>query len=151
MNSIEPTARAINDICVFDGNGLDCSHIPSYFIPALGPAPKWCSYLENLTFYICVIFFPLQEEMEEGAQTTIYDDFKFLIKEDLERLNLTNLIGTNLLRAYMHGFFIDYRLYKKVTTLIICVVLFCDLMLHLMRNIKPIVASPWKNTFVSCP
>ena len=57
----------------------------------------------------------LQEEMEEGAQTTIYDDFKFLTKEDLERLNLTNLIGTNLLRAYMHGFFIDYRLYKKVT------------------------------------
>lgn len=56
----------------------------------------------------------LQEELEEGAQTTIYDDFKFLTKEDLERLNLTNLIGTNLLRAYMHGFFIDYRLYKKV-------------------------------------
>ena len=28
---------------------------------------------------------------------------------------MTNLIGTNLLRAYMHGFFIDHRLYKKVT------------------------------------
>lgn len=56
----------------------------------------------------------LQEELEEGAETSIYDDFKFLTKEDLERLNLTNLIGTNLLRAYMHGFFIDYRLYKKV-------------------------------------
>ncbi|KAI8559180.1 hypothetical protein RHMOL_Rhmol04G0153000 [Rhododendron molle] len=111
MTSIEPTAGAINDICVFDGSGLillalDCSQIPSYFIPALGPAPKWCSYLENLT-----------EEMEEGAQTTIYDDFKFLTKEDLERLNLTNLIGTNLLRAYMHGFFIDYRLYKKAQAL----------------------------------
>lgn len=52
--------------------------------------------------------------MEEGAQTTIYDDFKFLTKEDLERLNLTHLIGTNLLRAYMHGYFVDYRLYKKV-------------------------------------
>ncbi|KAF7146569.1 hypothetical protein RHSIM_Rhsim04G0111000 [Rhododendron simsii] len=111
MTSIEPTAGAINDIWVFDGSGLillalDCSQIPSYFIPALGPAPKWCSYLENLT-----------EEMEEGAQTTIYDDFKFLTKEDLERLNLTNLIGTNLLRAYMHGFFIDYRLYKKAQAL----------------------------------
>lgn len=56
----------------------------------------------------------LQEELEEGAQTTIYDNFKFLTKEELERLNLTNLIGTNLVRAYMHGFFIDYRLYKKV-------------------------------------
>nr|GMC81987.1 nucleolar protein 10 [Ipomoea batatas] len=111
MTSIEPTGGRINDICVFSGTGLllvalDSSQIPSYFIPALGPAPKWCSYLENLT-----------EEMEEGAQTTIYDDFKFLTKEDLERLNLTHLIGTNLLRAYMHGYFVDYRLYKKAQAL----------------------------------
>lgn len=55
--------------------------------------------------------------MEENSQTTIYDDYKFLTTEDLERLNLTDLIGTNLLRAYMHGYFIDYRLYKKVTLL----------------------------------
>ncbi|KNA06837.1 hypothetical protein SOVF_177380 [Spinacia oleracea] len=107
MTNIEPTGGAINDMCVFGESGLmllalDSSHIPSYFIPALGPAPKWCSYLENLT-----------EELEESAQTSIYDDYKFLTKEELERLNLTNLIGTNLLRAYMHGFFIDYRLFKK--------------------------------------
>lgn len=112
MTSIEPTAGSINDICVFSGSGLmllalDCSQIPSYFVPALGPAPKWCSYLENLT-----------EELEEGAQTTIYDNYKFLTKEDLAKLNLTNLIGTNLLRAYMHGFFIDYRLYKKAKSLV---------------------------------
>lgn len=56
--------------------------------------------------------------MEEGSQMTIYDDFKFLTKEEVERLKLTNLIGTNLLRAYMHGFFIDYRLYKKVMMLL---------------------------------
>lgn len=56
----------------------------------------------------------LQEELEENSQTTIYDDFKFVTRKDLERLNLTNLLGTNLLRAYMHGFFIDHRLYAKV-------------------------------------
>ncbi|XP_027069093.1 uncharacterized protein [Coffea arabica] len=111
MTSIEPTAGKINDLCVFGGSGLmllalDNSQIPSYFVPALGPAPKWCSYLENLT-----------EELEENAQTTIYDDFKFLTKEDLAKLNLTNLIGTNLLRAYMHGYFINYRLYKKAQAL----------------------------------
>ncbi|CAH9062544.1 unnamed protein product [Cuscuta europaea] len=111
MTSIEPTGGRINDLCVFSGTGLilvalDSSQIPSYFIPALGPAPKWCSYLENLT-----------EEMEEGAQTTIYDDFKFLTKEDLDKLNLTHLIGTNLLRAYMHGYFINYRLYTKAKSL----------------------------------
>ncbi|XP_018723601.2 LOW QUALITY PROTEIN: nucleolar protein 10 [Eucalyptus grandis] len=111
MTSIEPTAGAINDICVFRDSGLmllalDCSQIPSYFVPALGPAPKWCAYLESLT-----------EELEEGGQTTIYDDFKFVTKEDLEKLNLTNLIGTNLLRAYMHGFFIDHRLHKRAKAL----------------------------------
>lgn len=54
MTSIEPTQGGVNDICVFRGSGLmllalDSSLIPSYFIPELGPAPKWCSPLENLT------------------------------------------------------------------------------------------------------
>jgi ribosome biogenesis protein ENP2 len=52
--------------------------------------------------------------LEEGNETTIYEDYKFVTREDLERLSLTNLLGTNLLRAYMHGFFIDHRLYAKV-------------------------------------
>ncbi|MCL7037221.1 hypothetical protein MKW94_005171, partial [Papaver nudicaule] len=111
ITSIEPTSGTINDICVFDKSGLmllalDGMQIPCYFTPALGPAPKWCSYLEHIT-----------EELEENPQTTIYDDFKFLTSEDIERYNLTNLIGTNLLRAYMHGYFIDYRLYKKAKSL----------------------------------
>ncbi|XP_054802198.1 uncharacterized protein LOC129305974 isoform X1 [Prosopis cineraria] len=111
MTSIEPTAGIINDVCTFSGSGLillalDCSQIPSYFIPALGPAPKWCSSLENFT-----------EELDMGGLATIYDYYQFLTKEELERLNLTNLIGTNLLRAYMHGFFINYSLYKKAKAL----------------------------------
>ncbi|KAJ4716803.1 Nucleolar protein 10-like [Melia azedarach] len=112
MTSIEPTGGKINDICVFKDSGLmllalDSSQIPSYFIPDLGPTPKWCSPMESMT-----------EELEEGGQTTIYDNFKFLTREDLEKLNLTSLIGTNLLRAYMHGFFVDYRLYKKAKALV---------------------------------
>ncbi|KAG0497332.1 hypothetical protein HPP92_002023 [Vanilla planifolia] len=110
--NIEPSDGNINDICVFSKSGLmllalDGSQIPAYFVPNLGPAPKWCSYLENLT-----------EEMEERPQSTIYDDYKFLTKEDLERLHLTNLIGTNLLRAYMHGFFVNYRVYKKALAIV---------------------------------
>ncbi|KAK2654321.1 hypothetical protein Ddye_014177 [Dipteronia dyeriana] len=112
MTSIEPTAGKINDICVFRDSGLmllalDCSQIPSYFIPDLGPTPKWCSSMDNMT-----------EELEDGGQTTIYDNYKFLTREELEKLNLTGLIGTNLLRAYMHGFFVDYRLYKKAKALV---------------------------------
>lgn len=37
----------------------------AYFVPALGPAPRWCSFLEGLT-----------EELEESAQPALYDDYR---------------------------------------------------------------------------
>lgn len=54
MTSIEPTGGKINDVCVFKDSGLmllalDGSQIPSYFIPDLGPTPKWCFPMENMT------------------------------------------------------------------------------------------------------
>ena len=30
-------------------------------------------------------------------------------------VGLSHLVGTNLLRAYMHGYFMDVRLYHKVS------------------------------------
>ncbi|KAH7387446.1 hypothetical protein KP509_16G023700 [Ceratopteris richardii] len=112
FTNIEPPVGSINDICVVRNSGLifmalDSPQIPAYFIPTLGPAPRWCSYLENLT-----------EEMEEEGHNVIYDDFKFVTKEDLDKLNLSNLIGTNLVHAYMHGFFIDHRLYNKAKSMV---------------------------------
>lgn len=100
----------INDFILQPGTGLvlaanDASPIASYFIPALGPAPRWCAFLENLT-----------EEMEErgGDQANaVYENFKFITRGELAQLGLDHLIGTNLLRAYMHGYFIDLRLYEK--------------------------------------
>jgi ribosome biogenesis protein ENP2 len=75
--SVEPPAD-INDVCYVGTSGLifmaaEQSKCMSYFIPSLGPAPKWCSFLENLT-----------EEMEEDQQG-IYEDYKFVTKEELER------------------------------------------------------------------
>jgi ribosome biogenesis protein ENP2 len=43
----------------------------------------------------------------------VYDDFRFVTRADLATLELDHLIGTSLVRAYMHGFFIDNRLYHK--------------------------------------
>uniref|UniRef100_A0A6N2N5I0 Uncharacterized protein n=1 Tax=Salix viminalis TaxID=40686 RepID=A0A6N2N5I0_SALVM len=98
MPSIEPTAGTINDIFVSGSLHRTAAryHLTLYLL--------W-----DLLQSGCL------EEMEKDAQTTIYDNFKFLTKEDLEKLNLTSLIGTNLLRASMHGFFIDYKLYKKAS------------------------------------
>ena len=56
--------------------------------------------------------------MEEQAATDgLYDDYKFVTREQLEQLRLTSLLGTNTLRPYMHGFFIDARLHAKAVSL----------------------------------
>ncbi|KAJ3169537.1 Nucleolar protein 10 [Geranomyces variabilis] len=106
FTSIEPP-NDINDVCVWDNSGLvmvanEGVQIQTFYIPQLGPAPKWCSYLDNLT-----------EEMEEKPSDTMYDDYKFVTRKELSNLGLDHLVGTNVLKAYMHGFFLDLRLYEK--------------------------------------
>ena len=64
---------------------------------------------------LLILSFQEELELEENKEAIVYDNYKFLTREDLDRLNLTNLIGTNLLIAIMHGYFIDHRLYKKVS------------------------------------
>uniref|UniRef100_A0A4W4F4A9 Nucleolar protein 10 n=1 Tax=Electrophorus electricus TaxID=8005 RepID=A0A4W4F4A9_ELEEL len=110
FSSIEPPTN-INDVCVCPGSGMiftanEDPKMSTFYIPALGPAPRWCSFLDNLT-----------EELEENPESTVYDDYKFVTRKDLETLGLTHLIGSPLLRAYMHGFFMDIRLYHKVKTM----------------------------------
>ncbi|XP_037419292.1 nucleolar protein 10-like, partial [Triticum dicoccoides] len=107
MTSIEPDNGSINDVCIFPNSGLmllalDNSQIPAHFIPALGPAPKWCSHLDNLT-----------EEMEEKQENTLYDDYKFLTEEEMERLGLSEYKNSDAVRAHLHGYVIRYDLYKK--------------------------------------
>jgi len=111
VTSIEPEAR-INDLCVVDGNsGLlfipsETTKVQVYYIPSLGLAPKWCHFLDNLT-----------EELEENPNPEIYDNYKFVTQAELDSLGLSHLVGSPLLRAYMHGHFIDLRLYRKVKSM----------------------------------
>ncbi|CAB9516204.1 Nucleolar protein 10 [Seminavis robusta] len=93
----------------------DQPKIESYYIPKVGHAPRWCSYLENIT-----------EELEEAdlvrkgskavgdGNEAIFENYKFVSREDVNALGITNLIGTPLLRGYMHGFFMDSNLYNRV-------------------------------------
>ena len=94
----------------------------AFFIPQLGPAPRWCAFLDNLV-----------EEMAEDAEGDpnafsatstktgmgeVYDNFKFLDQKELRDLSLDHLIGTtNLLRPYMHGYFVPQRLYEEARLL----------------------------------
>ena len=85
--SLQPNTHSITTIFLFQ---------------AIGPVPKWCAFLENLT-----------EEMEEEKANVVYDDYKFVTRQELEALNLARHIGTKKLRAYMHGYFVNVQLYLK--------------------------------------
>jgi len=95
------------------------SKVQSFYCPVLGAAPQWCSFLDNIT-----------EELEErdgmldksaaggdasAVQTeTVYEDYKFLTRSEIDQLGIQNLVGTPLLRGYMHGFFIHVGLYNRI-------------------------------------
>lgn len=74
-----------------------------YYVPDLAPAPKWASFLDGMT-----------DELETDAKQAVYQDFKFLTREELDRLGVSKLIGTPYLRAHLHGYFIDFRLYRRI-------------------------------------
>lgn len=91
----------------------------AFFIPQLGPAPKWCAFLDNVV-----------EEMAEDTEDPnafsstrsgageVYDNYKFLDMKQLRDLSLDHLIGqTSLLRPYMHGYFVAQNLYEQARLL----------------------------------
>ncbi|KAK0540223.1 Small ribosomal subunit biogenesis [Tilletia horrida] len=120
-----PSSQAdLNDVHHIPGTGLvlgavEGTQMAAWYVPLLGPAPKWCSFLDNLT-----------TEMDGGSGSGsgsklggamggkgVYEDFKFVDQAELERLNMSHLVGTSLLRPYMHGFFLSLSLYEKARML----------------------------------
>lgn len=105
--SVEP-AVDINSVAWCKDSGMiltanEGKQQHAFFIPQLGPAPKWCSFLDNMV-----------EEMAEEAPAETYDNYKFLTLPELKAINLGHLVGTtNLLRPYMHGYFVASRLYEE--------------------------------------
>ncbi|CAM9770739.1 unnamed protein product, partial [Phaeothamnion confervicola] len=106
------TPADINDICVAHDSRGDSglvlaageqSRVMAYYVPALGPAPRWCSFLDSLT-----------EELEEETGATVYEDYKFVTHDEVADLGIENLVGTPLLRGYMHGFFMDANLHRRM-------------------------------------
>ncbi|GME66562.1 unnamed protein product [Ambrosiozyma monospora] len=105
--SMEPSVN-INDVEYIPESGMffmanEGIAMHTYYIPALGPAPKWCSFLDNIT-----------EELEETPTDTVYSNYRFISKQDVVKLNISHLVGTKVLRPYMHGYFINTDLYDKI-------------------------------------
>lgn len=105
--SMEPSVD-INDIEYLPETGMfftanEGIQMHTYYIPNLGPAPRWASFLDSVT-----------EELEEKPSETIYSNYRFITRDDVSKLNISHLVGTKVLRSYMHGFFINTELYDKV-------------------------------------
>ena len=110
FTNIEPKTD-INDFELFKNSGMFCfgcesEKIEIYFVPQIGPAPKWASFLDNIT-----------EELEEAKTYSLYEDYKFVTMNELDEIGGKSLIGTKMIKPYMHGYFIDWRLYKKLKKL----------------------------------
>ncbi|KAF5222382.1 hypothetical protein ECC02_004663 [Trypanosoma cruzi] len=86
----------------------DAPRVQVHFIPQLGVAPQWASFLEVLT-----------EELEEKEMTTVYDDYTFVPKSEMDALGMTaeDLAGGKV-RPAMHGAFIENRLYRELKAVI---------------------------------
>lgn len=92
--SITP-ATDLNDVHHLPGSGLIMTanegiKMGTYYVPQLGPAPKWASFLENVT-----------EEMEDQVTRSVYEDYKFVEKSELKAyvLCMFLLILANLLQS----------------------------------------------------
>ncbi|RYO85795.1 hypothetical protein DL766_003751 [Monosporascus sp. MC13-8B] len=105
--SVEPTTD-LNDVAWCKNTGMlltanEGTQQHAFFIPQLGPAPRWCSFLDNIS-----------EELAEEVRTDNYENYKFLTLPELRSLSMDHLIGkTNLLRPYMHGYFVASKLYEQ--------------------------------------
>ncbi|KAJ1446624.1 quinon protein alcohol dehydrogenase-like superfamily [Pelagophyceae sp. CCMP2097] len=110
--NVEPTAPVTHVTIAPAAQGGDsglivCAgeqpRVMAYYVPALGAAPPWCAFVDSLT-----------EELEETTRGAAYDDYRFVTLEQLEEVGGAGLVGTPMLRAYMHGFFVDARLLKRL-------------------------------------
>eukprot|EP00177_Eucheuma_denticulatum_P005812 GFKZ01010605.1.p1 GENE.GFKZ01010605.1~~GFKZ01010605.1.p1 ORF type:complete len:704 (-),score=139.51 GFKZ01010605.1:270-2381(-) len=118
MVGIEPDV-SVNHLCMVGGSGVLCAaveapKVKTYYVPALGNAPKWCAFLDSFT-----------EELEGGRRVRgglggeeeedeeVYENYKFVGSEELEGLGLGHLVGTEMLKAYMHGYFVHQKLYRR--------------------------------------
>lgn len=111
MVTITPSVGTgdLNDVHHLPGTGLivsanESTRCNGWYVPDLGVAPKWCSFLDVLTD---------EADAEATGGKGTYEDFKFVDQGELDRLGLSHLIGSPVLRPYMHGFFISLSLYDK--------------------------------------
>lgn len=86
----------------------DVPRVQVHFIPQLGVAPRWASFLDSMT-----------EELEEKESTTVYDDFTFIPKEEMDLLGISAQdLAEGKVRPVMHGAFVENGLYRELKAVV---------------------------------
>lgn len=98
----------INNLQVFKDSGLllyanDAPRIGALFAPAVGPAPRFCQFLEHIT-----------EEFEEKSNVNVFEDQRFVTFDELVALNARHLVGNRQLKAHLNGFLMPTKLYESI-------------------------------------
>ncbi len=82
----------------------DTPKVQVHFVPQLGVAPKWSSFLDSIT-----------EELEERDAAVVYDDYQFIPKAELDQLGVSpESITDGRVRPLMNGAYIENRLYREL-------------------------------------
>ncbi|KAK2960329.1 putative Nucleolar protein 10 [Blattamonas nauphoetae] len=100
-------------VCARSNSGLlfvptRSPNINVFYLPILGMAPSWAYNIDVLggTRKGGLTALPVNESIQ-----TQHDERIFVTKEDLENAGLLNLVGTEMVKAYMHGFYIRRELW----------------------------------------
>jgi ribosome biogenesis protein ENP2 len=90
----------------------DAPRVGTYFAPGVGAAPRWCSFLDTVADELNQ---QLTGKAVDGSEVKqVYEDYVFLTKEQLQALGAEKLIGTSVVKAYMHGFWMDRKVHAKL-------------------------------------
>jgi ribosome biogenesis protein ENP2 len=104
------TRAALTCVLPFPGSGLifagvEAEKVQVMVIPELGPAPRAFSFLDSLIYDV---------EAADQEVTPLYEDQKFVTREEVEEFGMEQLLGGSVLKPYMHGFFVPRDLYRTI-------------------------------------
>ncbi len=89
--------------------------VGAYFLPQLGHAPAWCSFLDTIT-----------EELQEENTSSIYEDYKFITRQ--VRVVLTQICVYFLFLECLNMFclFVFVVVVRNANVFRICLILACN-------------------------
>ncbi|CCX31789.1 Similar to Ribosome biogenesis protein enp2 homolog; acc. no. O74879 [Pyronema omphalodes CBS 100304] len=119
--AIEPSVD-LNHVTHITNSGMimtanEGQQMHAFLIPALGPSPEWCSHLDTQIEQLADRSINDPDAYNAGEAET-YDNYKFLTKAEMRSLALDTYLeagkGANIIRPYMHGYFVSQKLYDEV-------------------------------------